>query len=96
MPRFFGALFPVAANSKMRPTNRGIAGRGACATSRQRCLKAFLISGDHKGPKALRYCTVSAKSSTTNDVCSDESSEPVSRILIVCPLYAETSNDFCV
>src|SRR4051812_15019044 len=40
--------------------------------------------------------TVSAVSSTTNDVCSELSSVPVKLIVTVCPASEETLNDFCV
>jgi len=41
------------------------------------------------------YCTFNAKSSTTNDVCNELSSEPTRKTWMVWPLNALTSKDFC-
>ena len=48
------------------------------------------------GPVAFRslYWTFSAKSSTTNEVWSEESSAPIRYTWIVCPLKADTSKVF--
>src|SRR3954468_10756853 len=39
--------------------------------------------------------TLSAVSSMTNDVCSEESSVPVNFTVTVCPAKPDTLNDFC-
>jgi hypothetical protein len=41
------------------------------------------------------YCTFRVKSSTTKEVCSEESSEPTRKTWMVCPLYAITLKLFC-